>query len=199
MPLPLGAPLALALILLAGCAPAAPAPLAPAGPLPVQRAADVDARGEDGRWTLYSLRENAVVPAEDSASTRWDLAFRATAIRVNGGASGPGDGAVVILPDTAFAAVTSAPDDSLFAIDEDGGRTAIPAGAGRGWYDYDMATGVIEPRPAVLVVRTADGRFARVRIRSYYRGAPERVDPQHGFRFYTFDYVFQPDGSRRLE
>lgn len=192
--------LAPALLLLTGCAPAgAPeAPLAPAGPLTVERAADIDARGENDRWTFFSLRAGAVVPPEDSASTRWDLAFRATTIRVNGGASGPGDGAVALLQDTSFAAVTAAPPDPYFATDQDG-RTAIPTGAGNGWYDYDMATLVVEPRPAVLVVRTADGRYGKVRIRSYYLGAPERVDPQDGFRYYTFDYVFQPDGSRRLE
>ena len=70
---------------------------------------DLDARGEDGHFTFYSLRDGAVVPAADSASAKWDLAFKSTTILVNGGASGPGEGGVVVLEDTSFAAVTEAP------------------------------------------------------------------------------------------
>lgn len=53
----------------------------------------------------------------------------------------------------------------------------------------------------VVAVRAADGRYAKVEILSYYRGAPEpdALDPRQGFGFYTFRYLFQPDGSRRLQ
>jgi hypothetical protein len=164
---------------------------------------DLDARAEDGHFTFYSLRENRTVPPADSASTDWDLAFNSTTILVNGGASGPGMGGAVVLQDTAFAAVTEAPPADSFAVDRGTERTetAIPGGAGNGWYDYDFATGIVEPRPAVLVIRTADGRYAKVDIESYYRGAPpaEELDPEEGFRYYTFRYLFQPDGSRQLQ
>ena len=36
--------------------------------------------GATGRYTFYSLRENKVVPNTDSASTKWDLAFRSSTI-----------------------------------------------------------------------------------------------------------------------
>jgi hypothetical protein len=169
----------------------------------VVRVEDLDARAEDGHYTFFSLRENRIVPPADSASTGWDLAFNATTILVNGGPSGPGMGGAVVLQDTAFAAVTEAPSAEAFAVDRGTERTetAIPGGAGNGWYDYDFATGIVEPRPAVLVIRTADGRYAKVDIESYYRGAPsaEELDPEEGFRFYTFRYLFQPDGSRQLQ
>lgn len=164
---------------------------------------DLDARAEDGHYTFYSLRENRVVPPADSASTDWDLAFNSTTILVNGGASGPGMGGAVVLQDTAFTAVTEAPPADSFAVDRGTERTetAIPGGAGNGWYDYDFTTGIVAPRPAVLVIRTADGRFAKVDIESYYRGAPaaEELNPEEGFRFYTFRYLFQPDGSRQFQ
>lgn len=164
---------------------------------------DLDARAEDGHYTFFSLRENSIVPAADSASTDWDLAFNATTILVNGGASGPGMGGAVVLDDTTFAAINEAPPADAFAVDQGAERTetAIPGGAGNGWYDYDFATGIVAPRPGVLVIRTADGRYAKVAIESYYQGAPtaEELSPDEGFRFYTFRYLFQPDGSRRLQ
>lgn len=173
-----------------------------ASPPSVVTVEDLDARAEDGHFTFYSLRENSVVPAADSASTAWDLAFNATTILVNGGASGPGMGGAVVLQNTAFEAVTEAPPAESFAVDRGTERTetAIPGGAGNGWYDYDFATGIVAPRPAVLVIRTADGRYAKVDIESYYRGAPsaDALSPEEGFRYYTFRYLFQPDGSRQL-
>ncbi len=167
----------------------------------VYTVADLDARGEDGHFAFFSLRSGDLVPAADSASAGWDLAFRSTTILVNGGASGPGDGAVAVLEDTSFAAVTLAPPDEAFVQDRGPGKTetAIPGGAGNGWYAYDFASGIVSPRPVVLVVRTADGRYAKVAVESYYLGAPEEVDPEEGFRHYTFRVLFQPDGSRRLE
>lgn len=184
-------------LLLAACAT-----LRPPAPPPVVTVEDLDARGEDEHFTFYSLRENRVVPVADSASTAWDLAFKSTTILVNGGTSGPGMGGAVVLEDTAFAAVADAPPADSFAVDRGTDRmeTAIPGGAGNGWYDYDFATGIVSPRPVVLVVRTADGRYAKVAIESYYQGAPspEALNPEEGFRYYTFRYLFQPDGSRSI-
>lgn len=174
----------------------------PASTPAVVTVADLDARGEDGHYTFYSLRDGAVVPAADSASAKWDLAFKSTTILVNGGTSGPGEGGVVVLDDTSFAAVAEAPPSEAFVVDQGTDRmeTAIRGGAGNGWYDYDFATGIVSPRPVVLAVRTADGRYAKVQIDSYYLGAPgpDEIAPDAGFRYYTFRYLFQPNGSRQL-
>lgn len=190
-------PLALSL---AACS--ASRPSASSGPI-TYTVTDLDARGEGEHFTFYSLRENRLVPVADSASTAWDLAFRSTTILVNGGASGPGKGGAVVLEDTSFAAVTEAPAANAFAVDQgvDKTETAIPGGAGNGWYDYDFISGIVSPRPATLVVRTADGRYAKVAIESYYRGAPalEDINPEENFRYYTFRVLFQPDGSRNLQ
>lgn len=151
-----------------------------------------------GRYTFYSLRENAVVPSADSASTAWDLALRGTSILVNGGTSGPGDGAAAVVA-RPFAEVAEAPADTAFATDADG-APAIPTGSGGGWYNYNPTTHVVTPVPGrTLVVRTADGRYAKVSILSYYQGRPETIDETSASRYYSFEYVFQPDGSRRLQ
>ncbi len=148
-----------------------------------------------GAFTFFSLRTGAEVA--DSASTEWDLGFRGTEIRANGGTSGPGNGAALVFTG-AFEDLLAAPE-SGYATD-DTNRNAIPQGSGNGWYNYDPQVNLISPIPGrVLVIKTADGRYAKVRIVSYYRGAPATPNPvTDEARYYTFDYVFQPDGSRSL-
>jgi hypothetical protein len=154
-----------------------------------------------GRYTFFSLRENEVIPSADSASTKWDIAFNATTIRVNNGVSGPGEGGVQVVQGL-IEEVTEAPADGYDVDSEDG--LAIPAGSGNGWYNYSGPPNhLITPIPGrVLVVRTADGRYAKVRLLSYYKGNPSQLPADseaHPDRHYTFEYVFQPDGSRVLE
>lgn len=145
-----------------------------------------------GHYTFFSLRDNEVVT--DSASTAWDLGFRATDIIVNGGTSGPGQGQAQVV-EGLFEEITEAPAGG-WATDSASGK-AIPSGSGNGWYNYNPASMTITPIPGrVLLVRTADGRYAKLRIVSYYKGAPETPDLQSESRYYTFEYVVQPDGSR---
>lgn len=161
-----------------------------------------------GRFTFYSLRENRVVlnydntNRADSASTKWDIAFRGTTILINGGTSGPGQGGAVVVEDV-FEDVLEAPA----TINVDGANTActtryaICTGSGNGWYTYNPATNIVAPTPGrTLVIRNADGTFAKVRILSYYEGNPATIDPNtDADRHYTFEYIYQPDGSRSFE
>lgn len=151
-----------------------------------------------GAYTYFSLRENEVVPEADSATTAWDLAFRGTTILTNSGTSGPGEGGAVLVAQP-FEAVVEAPAAGAFAVDAEGAPATVSDEQGS-WYHYNPATHVITPVPGrTLVIRTADGRYAKVRIVSYYKGNPDTVDADSASRYYTFDYVFQPDGSRTLE
>jgi HmuY protein len=145
-----------------------------------------------GLITYFSLRTNSVVA--DSASTDWDIAFQATALYVNGGTSGPGAGGAMIL-EALFGEVTEAPADGYSTDSSEG--LAIPAGSGNGWYNYNPASNLITPIPGrVLVIRTANGQFAKVRILSYYQGAPDQVTAESVGRYYTFEFVLQPNGTR---
>ncbi len=145
-----------------------------------------------GLITYFSLRINSVV--QDSASTDWDMAFQGTTIFINGGISGPGEGGVLV-SEALFEEVTEAPTSGYVTDSATG--LAIPTGSGGGWYNYNPASMLITPIPGrILVVRTADGRFAKVRILSYYRGAPAEITVDSESRYYTFEYVFQPSGSR---
>jgi hypothetical protein len=150
-----------------------------------------------GKFTFYSLRTSSIVAASDSASTLWDLGFKGTTIIVNGGASGPGNGAAQIVNEV-FSSVKTAPE-SGWAQDSASGY-AIPAGSGIGWYNYNPANHAISAIPGrVLLVKTADGKYAKLSIVNYYKGLPEVPTATSESRFITFDFVFQPNGSRLFE
>jgi hypothetical protein len=156
-----------------------------------------------GRYTFFRLRDSSIVlrydntmnRAADSSSTEWDLAFQATNVLVNGGASGPGNGAAYVA-EKAFQEVTEVDTDRL---EPDGAsERAIPGGSGNGWYNYNRQTNVVSPLPGrTIVVRTADGgAYAKIRILSYYEGAPENpVAGEDESRYYTFEYMIQDDGT----
>ncbi|MDA0875483.1 MAG: HmuY family protein [Bacteroidetes bacterium] len=183
-------------------------PDAGGSPVVAQRAADIPSDpitgiGSDGRpvgqnaYTFFSLRSGQIVARADSATTGWDLAFKGTTILINGGTSGPGNGAAQVM-EGLFDEVNEAPADGWT---QDGANGyAIPTGSGNGWYSYNPATQTVLPLPGrVLVIRTADGRFAKVSMVSYYQGAPATPIGESTARYLTFDYVFQPDGSRSFE
>ena len=151
--------------------------------------------GQDaGPFTLVSLRDGRVVvaPTEaargDSASTTWDLGIRGTSVIVNGGTSGPGQGAAVVM-DAPFDQVLAIPADSLFVADGDrpcprGAATAVCPGSGNGWYLY--AGNGVEPMPdRTLVVRLAEGGVAKVRFLRYALGETDSSGQRP--RFVTFE------------
>ena len=138
---------------------------------------------------------------ETDSETDWDIAFRATDIIVNGGSSmgtideptRNGDGGAYIAMGT-MADVTEV-DVSMFVQDSENGY-AIMSGSGNGWYTYTgPPTFLVTPTAGrILVFKTADGKFAKVEILSYYQGAPDSPDAfTDQSRYYTFNYVYQPN------
>ena len=138
---------------------------------------------------------------ETDNETDWDIAFRATDIIVNGGTSmgttdeptRSGDAGAYIATGT-MADVTEV-DVNLFTQDSESGY-AIISGSGNGWHTYaGPPTYLITPTPGrILVFKTADGKYAKVEILSYYEGAPENPDAfVDQSRYYTFNYVYQPN------
>lgn len=179
----------------------------PTGTIQVEMATDIPADPivglENGRpvgagiITYYNLRTNTMVAASDSNTTNWDLALQGTTLRINGGTSGPGQGAAQVVTG-AFEELMAAPADG-YATDSETGY-AISTGSGTGWYNYNPQANLVTPIPGrVLVIRAADGTYAKVRIVSYYKGNPATPDASSESRYYTFEYVHQPDGSRRFE
>lgn len=188
----------------------------PSGPLEVQTATDIPAdpnvvRNPDGstpppNFTFFSLEEGKIIDKADSASTQWDVAFAGTTIIVNGGSSGPGQGQAQIVTGV-FDELTEAPEMGYQA--DQGAELAIPTGSGNGWYNY---TGESNPSMSILpipgriiVLKTAQGNYAKMEILSYYQGNPDtsteafaNFQTRPSDRHYTFRYAVQPDGSRNF-
>ena len=154
-----------------------------------------------GKYTFYSLENNTIVPAADSASAKWDLAFMSTRIITNGGTSGPALGGAFIYTGL-FDDLKTIPADSIFKTDN-APTYAITSGSGKGWYTYDQLTSLITPLAGrVLVIRTASGKYAKLEITSYYKGgvtlpvSASDVEKLTKQRYYNFRYTYQSNGSK---
>ncbi len=154
----------------------------------------------EGHYAFYSLEKNDSVPYTDSASSKWDIAFRSTTILTNGGTSGSGAGGAFVQRGVSFDGFTTISADSVFRTDNSATPAfAIPTGSGNGWYNYDFSTNIISPIPGnVIVVRTASGKYAKVEILSYYKNAPATPTSDDAPRYYTFRFVYQPDGTKNF-
>ena len=155
-----------------------------------------------GAYSFFSLETNTWVPNNDSATTKWDLAFGGSTIRVNNVTSGPGaGGAFVQLAN--FDDVTAVSNDSTFRVDNHPVSYAIPKGSGKGWYNYDGVNVLLTPLAGrTLIIRTASGKYAKVEILNFYKGgvtpATSASDEIQTYqqRFYTFRYTFQANGTK---
>lgn len=170
--------LCLVLLLAAACTPKAAVRDAP--PAPVETVTNFEATA----LVYFSLQDNMQVGVGED----WDLSFSSTTLRVNG---------EVLLLDEPFDAVTEAPKDGY--ADDTGAQPVIASGSGNGWYLYDASVHSIQPVPdRTLIIKTEAGTYAKVEILSYYR-LLEGEEQKDAPRYYTFRYVHQPDGSRRLQ
>lgn len=132
-----------------------------------------------------------------TSDTDWDIAFRGTTILVNGGettglSSEPSrtGSAAAYIESTAFQNLTSVDESKL---NQDGANgLAISTGSGNGWYTYNPTTHIITATPGkVLVFKTADNKYAKVEILSYYKDSDD--SNLANSRHYTFNYIYQPN------
>lgn len=166
--------------------------------------------GTTNKFTFFSFKTGAIVDHVDSASGKWDLGFRATTIIVNGTTSGPGTSQAQIVSGV-FDELKEAPLDG-YKSDNDlhpvaaapNANLAIPTGSGIGWY---TASGGAPGTPTItkpiagkiIVVKTSEGRYAKMEILSYYKDAPTNPTGTEPSRYYTFRYVYQPNDTRSFE
>ena len=155
----------------------------------------LDARAAE-QWTYFDLSRGSVVEVPHQFGLDWDLAFQRHKILANGGATNPkGRGAILNLGDVALDEVLEAPaegyvDDTIASIKPESITTenlAIKA-----WYHYNFLTHVLQPKANVYALRTADGKYAKMRIVSYY------CDGGQASGCFTIEYVYQGDGSRHF-
>lgn len=160
--------------------------------------------GTTGKFTFFSFESGEIVPNADSATANWDLGFRATTIIVNSATSGPGTTQVQLV-NGIFDELAEAPVDG-YVSDNDpspiagapNANLAIPTGSGNGWYNASQGPPptIITPIAGrLIVVKTSDGRYAKMEILSYYEDAPANPTGVEPARYYTFRYVYQPNAT----
>lgn len=114
----------------------------------------VDA-SDGGRWRLVDLDRGAVLSAEDT--TGWDVALRR----------------YQVVPSRAIADVGPTSFDRLAGRPPSGYITSsfgadTTNAAIRRWYSYSMLSHLLVPNGHVYVVKTSEGRFAKLELISYY-------------------------------
>lgn len=140
------------------------------------------ARAADGTYTTVidatSMTDWIYVDfatgAEVDAAAAWDLRFQRFHISTNGGISGQGGVEVAPIANATFAAVTAAPATGFLVDTDDTDGNGIPDYAfdqGDRWYDYDVSSHVLSPRPTVWVVKTDGGAALKLEITKYYDDA----------------------------
>lgn len=157
----------------------------------------VDATDREN-WAYISLTEGETVDiADPGTSTAWELAFKRTAVIVNGGVSGPGETGAMILTDLSFEEVLEAPEGDYIS-DTDQIETFA---RGDGWYTYTGPPNHwVLPNPRVYILQIPSDPnaaansyyYAKVRFIGYY----ENNETKEGAGYITIEYVLQDDGTR---
>jgi hypothetical protein len=144
----------------------------------------IDAR-DGARWTHFEFGRRRVA----AAGMPWDIAVKRYRLVVNGGEGLAGEGGVSRI-DSAFNDVREAPAAGYRQSRVTPGGDTVSAELD-GWYSYSWFSHLLQPRPATFVLRTHDGRYAKLAVLGYYCPGPEPG-------CLTIEYAYQGDGSRRL-
>ena len=148
--------------------------------------------------TYYSLKNNCKIDSSESNTNNWDIAFNKTNIFVNCGTRGIGNGGAFVMNNIDFWNLSEIPNDSNFNIETTTSK-AIPT-SGLGWYSYDFTKNEVNTIPGrVLVIRTADGKYAKLQILGYYNGYPDNIPDDiynRKERYYSFRFTYQANGTK---
>jgi len=156
-------------------------------------------------WKYFSFASNDTVTVADPAhSTAWDLAFQRYRVKTNGGLSGSGSGSAANSykkGQTGFDALRVIPDTTTFVLDasvdiavQQGYATYLVNPELYTWFTLEFATQgtQIVPSDYIYIVKTGTGKYAKVWFKSYYSAT-------NLSGYVTFQYKYQPDGSKNLE
>lgn len=171
------------------------------GDLSVRTVRNLPANADSlNHFTYYRFSDSSVVTGADTLTSKWDIAFRNTTIIINGGPVRFGTGGAIVDSLVSFDTISVVPSAS-FSVDSTASKLAIPGGSSNGWYSYDFINNIVNPiLNRTLIIRTGDGKYAKVQILNYYKDSNPTppVNPEN-YRYFTFKFVYQPDGSLKIK
>ncbi len=157
-------------------------------------------------WVYFSFDEDTIVPVNDfKNSTNWDLGFNRYNLRVNCGTSGPGNGGTYATGETMFSNLVIAPEngysvnDSIEVVTDISsmppvmetvpGDTLLAS-----WIEmsYNNNGPVYTYSNEIFVIKTAKGKYAKIWLKDYFNDEAKSGNV-------TMKYLYQPDGSIKLE
>lgn len=154
------------------------------------------------KWVYFSFADTLQVEVNDYlTSSSWDIGFHRFDVRVNCGTAGPGKGGSFNAGKVDFESVISAPEngyslnDSIEIILESGNweYEAVPGDTVlASWLSFTGPPPTYTVNDNIYVIKTADGKYAKIWLKDYYNNNSETGH-------ITMKYVYQPDGSRKLE
>lgn len=169
------------------------------------KSTQIDARSYQD-WVYFSFESGAVVeidPENFSESLVWDIAFHRNDVRLNCGESGSGLAGAYTTDKTGLSEVFTAPETGYVV---DATKTIMtkfvlpepifeeqPANLEINWLEVDTSNPppVYTLHDKVFVVRTASGKYAKIKFTNYLGNMNETM-------IISMSYVYQPDGSRNF-
>ena len=157
-------------------------------------------------WVYFSFAKGGEVEGvnEENRQQRldWDLAFNRMVIRTNSGTSGSGKGGALSTGNGDLNEVKEVPADG-YTVDTEVTLSGYSAPGGVVGFKVPgntVLSGAIKfagppptytPSNMVYVVRTADGKYAKILIESFHN-----AEGKSGYM--NMKYYYQPDGSRKF-
>jgi len=151
-------------------------------------------------WVYFSFSKGDTLTINDPGnSLKWDIGLKRYRFKTNSGTSGSGQGGAVNMGKVDFNSVIEAPE-SGYAVDDSvtfqvhGGEKKYSVNPVLlGWATMEGMPPTFIPGDSIYVVKTADGKYAKVWFKSYYHPTESTSG------FITLQYLYQPDGSRYLK
>ncbi len=143
-------------------------------------------------WVYFDFSKGSVIETGDPSSLDWDIGFKRALVISNSGQTNPqGGGGIAKLENTDLESVKEAPE-SGYTVDIRVNPTETENPVIKKWYEYSYMTHILKPKKGdVYVIRTADGKFAKMQILKYYCGRLTGC--------YTIKYVYQGSGNRKFD
>ncbi|MEO2084457.1 MAG: HmuY family protein [Marinoscillum sp.] len=146
---------------------------------------------QSANFIKFSFKDQTTTEGDN-----WDIAFRGTKILVNGGF--PGSNYEPARTGLAAGYITIGNYGGIKSVNENllnqdsETQKAIPSTNG-GWYEINN-NAILPYSDKTLVFKTHNSRYAKVKIVSFYKDAPENINPfSSKLEYYTFSYTYQPN------